>query len=263
MRRGFTLTELLVVVAILALLMSILLPNVTAARAQARTAVCASNIRQLALANTGYACENAGRLCAGAPAMQTENLRRWHGVRGSVAEPFDPARGPLVAYLGPEARVRACPAYSVFVKVEKAAFERGSGGYGYNQAYLGRVLESKPSGAFRVTTDLLGVRTENIRRAADTLMFADTAFAGDGGGPIEYSFAEPRFHPEYLTFQSRPDPSIHFRHRGRTNAAWSDGHVDPRVRTFTWKSGLYVGDPAAERIGWFGEGDDNGLYDLE
>ena len=52
---GFTLIELLVVVAIIALLISILLPSLSRARAQARTAVCASRISQLAKAILLYA----------------------------------------------------------------------------------------------------------------------------------------------------------------------------------------------------------------
>jgi prepilin-type N-terminal cleavage/methylation domain-containing protein/prepilin-type processing-associated H-X9-DG protein len=45
-RGGFTLIEVLVVVAIIALLVAILLPALQGARNQARSAVCASNLRQ-------------------------------------------------------------------------------------------------------------------------------------------------------------------------------------------------------------------------
>lgn len=45
-QNGFTLIEVLVVVAIIALLIAILLPSLAAARNQARSAVCGSNLRQ-------------------------------------------------------------------------------------------------------------------------------------------------------------------------------------------------------------------------
>lgn len=54
-RRGFTLIELLVVIGVIALLIGILLPVLAKARKSAKTAVCISNMRQLALATTGYA----------------------------------------------------------------------------------------------------------------------------------------------------------------------------------------------------------------
>lgn len=61
-RCGFTLIELLVVVAIIALLISILLPALGNARAQAKDALCRSNLHQLSLANNYYADDNLGRL---------------------------------------------------------------------------------------------------------------------------------------------------------------------------------------------------------
>ncbi|MEW6252727.1 MAG: prepilin-type N-terminal cleavage/methylation domain-containing protein [Planctomycetota bacterium] len=260
---GFTLIELLVVAAVLAVLVSVLLPALGAARGQARRSVCASNVRQVAIANLTYATENGGRYCPGAPGMARENRRRWHGTRTNPGAAFDPERGPLARHLGGDGRVRACPSFAQFVRAGAAAFELGGGGYGYNQAYLGRVLRQTGRGGSQVITDELGAPAERVRRPAETLMFVDTAFAALECGLIEYSFAEPRFQPESGLLQYRADPSLHFRHAGLGNVAWCDGHVDRRERTFTWRSGLYPGDPEREGIGWFGREDDNGFFDLE
>ena len=54
-RDGFTLIEVLVVVAIIALLVAILFPSLARARAQAQSTVCLNNLRQLGLGATQYA----------------------------------------------------------------------------------------------------------------------------------------------------------------------------------------------------------------
>lgn len=51
---GFTLVELLVVVAIIGILLSLLLPALQSARAASRRSACQSNLRQLVLAMTAY-----------------------------------------------------------------------------------------------------------------------------------------------------------------------------------------------------------------
>ncbi len=57
-RRGFTLVEMLVVIAIIGMLMSLLMPAVGRVRESARRAACKSNLREIGLAMHMYAADS-------------------------------------------------------------------------------------------------------------------------------------------------------------------------------------------------------------
>lgn len=106
LRQGFTLVELLVVVAIIGVLVSLLLPAIQAARGSARRAQCASNMRQIGLAIHQYANVHRGRF----PLMAYHNTER-------PSDPNDAGRteeqkswiSTLRSYLEKVDAVRLCP----------------------------------------------------------------------------------------------------------------------------------------------------------
>jgi prepilin-type N-terminal cleavage/methylation domain-containing protein/prepilin-type processing-associated H-X9-DG protein len=97
--RGFTLIEVLVVVAVIALLVAILLPALGRARAQSRLAVCASHERQMGVAATIFTVENKSRIPRGlsrnsaAEAAGSINwirmIAKLFGERGNYAANFN------------------------------------------------------------------------------------------------------------------------------------------------------------------------------
>src|SRR6266446_6396665 len=60
-RRGFTLVELLVVIALIAVLIAILLPSLLRAKESANRVKCSSNLRQIGMAERMYAIDNKGQ----------------------------------------------------------------------------------------------------------------------------------------------------------------------------------------------------------
>jgi type II secretory pathway pseudopilin PulG len=276
------------VIAIVAILVGLLAPSLGGARDSARTALCASNLRQILLAGEAYANDHRDRYCPGA-ADFLANLNRWHGARPTAASPFSPEGGPLTPYLaddgaghGASIAVRACPAFVPTQLALAAAgaaggFERSAGGYGYNNAFVGTDRAAMPPAApggnarelWTVVSDRFGSARSRFADPTNTVGFADSAIAD--GNPTtriaEYSFVEPPFWPDSVE-GARPDPSIHFRHQKTSNSAggitsvgWLDGHVSMERSSFSAPSAIYGTNPADFGIGWFGTVDDNRAYD--
>jgi prepilin-type N-terminal cleavage/methylation domain-containing protein len=84
--RAFTLIELLIVIAIIAILAAILIPNFLHARAMSQTSACEGNEKELSVAMEEYAVDHGGTYPAdfGANALTTPYLN---------FTPIDPASG--------------------------------------------------------------------------------------------------------------------------------------------------------------------------
>ena len=90
-QRGFTLIELMIVVAIIAILAGILIPNFVNARASAQTAACESNLQEIATAMELYYADNQAYPTAASFTNVTPSLLTAGSVVYLNNTPKDPA----------------------------------------------------------------------------------------------------------------------------------------------------------------------------
>lgn len=248
---AFTLTELLIVVAILVLLAAIVLPALNSAHESSQMSQSMANLRQLVIANVGYASDH-GRY---SPADDRWNNRRWHGARTSAAAPFDPAKGYLSDYLGQSRRVGICPLFRDMMQ-GGSSFEKGTGGYGYNATYIGGM----PGEKYDAQGRRVSAPTSHMHRG-DTVMFTTSGYAS-GETIQEYPYCEPPFWDfgEGPT-EWRPSPTVHFRFRGAALVAWCDGRVTAETKSLREVGhNPHGGDAPAQGLGWFGPDEQNGFW---
>lgn len=263
---GFTLIELLVVIAIIGLLISVLMPSLAGARAQARASVCLSNLKRLGVGMTMYLNTNRDRF----PPFRLKKARpthdgaqvyvnnwgrkkpRWHWFLdpqevGPVIDPepfqdeiesaggFGDASVGAAGESGKEMTNKyfLCPALN-----DEFEFDIRNGAYGYNYQYLGNSRQHTDESRW----DNFPVGLQHVRSAGQTVLLADSRGAGPRHGKHSYSLDPPRLAVERNAKEFGPgsgdvapgvsDPSLYrfspveARHDGRGNVVFVDGHAE-------------------------------------
>jgi prepilin-type processing-associated H-X9-DG protein/prepilin-type N-terminal cleavage/methylation domain-containing protein len=250
-RTAFTLLELLVVIAIITLLISILLPSMSAARRQARAAACLSNLRQISHGWHMYADDNndvsvPGRYAnAGGGAANPANWYevgnglkyrpRWITTMGKYvglfAFNFPSTSDERQDYDG---KVYVCP------EVPERIDERNHA-YGYNYQFLGNArtrngryvnypvnrVKIKNFAGTVLGADCLG--TAAGFAASDRKGYNNGGSAFDEIGNHAWTLDPPRL--TATSDRGSGDPGttrsgVDARHAGLSNALFCDGHAE-------------------------------------
>lgn len=150
---GFTLVELLVVVAIMAVLLAILLPSLKKARDLAKTAICVNNQHQIGLAMGTYAMDNSGYLPRGVGPPAAGCRQGWVGLLASYVyqtDNWDDSKltynpGSLKIFLCPSVELVQAPASIQGGQTIVGYYKRISSSYAAIKPFVGSGIQTGPA----------------------------------------------------------------------------------------------------------------------
>ena len=256
---AFTLIELLVVIAIIAILAALLLPALSKAKEQGKSAYCINSLRQIDIAMALYEDDNEGWLHH-TPVGSPPNHGKWYmnprmqAARKVIDDPNSSDAYWGVAYYahaGKQVRLWRDPAAKVVDKFSPDFWLDGA--YGINGRFFSAVQRSGATGVHPRRRNELDAPTETIlvqdagehRLEADGAATTNDALGCNPG--VTRNLSEWRlsgrwglYYPEYEIIQEW------FRH-GKNNTLWGDGHVgsipitdnaEKLMGTIHWYTGL-------------------------
>lgn len=208
--RAFTLVEMLVVIAVIAILAAMLLPALARSRESAERIRCVSNQRQLGLAVQMYWDDHNGNAFRYGGVATNGGRLYWFGWLGSGAEgerPFDATPGALFPYLQGR-NVGICPSLKYDLGQFKLKATGAAYGYGYN------LFLSAEQGHPQV-------KVSSVARVSDAALLADAAQVNTFQPPASPN--NPMLEEFY--YIDATEATVHFRHERKANVLFCDGHI--------------------------------------
>ena len=212
---AFTLIELLLVIAIIAIIAALLLPTLVQTKASASRIKCTSNLHQLGLAAQMYWDDNGGNCFRYRVGFTNGGELLWFGWLGTGAEgqrPFDATQGALFPYLQGRG-VEICPSLNYASGHFKLKAKGAAYGYGYNLHLAS-------------TNGMPPVNVSRVRDPSSLTLFADAGQINDFQPPA--SPDNPLLEEFYYVDSAEGSfgyPNAHFRHQQRANVVFLDGHL--------------------------------------